>query len=67
MTGGRLRRVLDYVGDEDFCFTYGDGVADVDITRAGRRSTSASGHGRDGHGGAAARALRRARDRRASG
>ncbi|MCW3013100.1 MAG: glucose-phosphate cytidylyltransferase, partial [Solirubrobacterales bacterium] len=32
MTGGRLRRVLPYVGDEDFCFTYGDGVADVDIT-----------------------------------
>ncbi|MDA0164714.1 glucose-1-phosphate cytidylyltransferase [Solirubrobacter ginsenosidimutans] len=31
MTGGRLRRVLDYVGDEDFCFTYGDGVANVDI------------------------------------
>jgi glucose-1-phosphate cytidylyltransferase len=30
-TGGRLRRVLDYVGDEDFCFTYGDGLADVDI------------------------------------
>jgi len=32
MTGGRLRRVLEYVGDEDFCFTYGDGLADVDIT-----------------------------------
>ena len=31
MTGGRLLRVLDYVGDEDFCFTYGDGVADVDL------------------------------------
>ena len=31
MTGGRLRRVLDYVGDEDFCFTYGDGVADIDM------------------------------------
>ncbi|MEX0383162.1 glucose-1-phosphate cytidylyltransferase [Spiribacter sp. 1M153] len=31
MTGGRLRRVRDYLGDEDFCFTYGDGVADVDI------------------------------------
>ena len=23
--------MLDYVGDEDFCFTYGDGVADVDL------------------------------------
>jgi glucose-1-phosphate cytidylyltransferase len=33
MTGGRLRRVLPYVKDEEeFCFTYGDGVADVNIT-----------------------------------
>ncbi|HEV2981799.1 MAG TPA: glucose-1-phosphate cytidylyltransferase [Solirubrobacteraceae bacterium] len=32
MTGGRLRRVLEYVGDQDFCFTYGDGVSDLDIT-----------------------------------
>jgi glucose-1-phosphate cytidylyltransferase len=32
MTGGRLKRVLRYVGDDDhFCFTYGDGVADIDI------------------------------------
>jgi len=32
MTGGRLARVKDYVKDEEaFCFTYGDGVADVDI------------------------------------
>ncbi len=31
MTGGRLKRALPYVGDEPFCFTYGDGVADVDI------------------------------------
>jgi glucose-1-phosphate cytidylyltransferase len=31
MTGGRLKRVKEYVGDEDFCFTYGDGVTDVDI------------------------------------
>ena len=31
MTGGRLRRVRDYVLDESFCFTYGDGLADVDI------------------------------------
>jgi glucose-1-phosphate cytidylyltransferase len=31
MTGGRLQRVLPYVGDEDFCFTYGDGVSDIDI------------------------------------
>jgi glucose-1-phosphate cytidylyltransferase len=32
MTGGRLKRVLPYVGDETFCFTYGDGVADIDVT-----------------------------------
>ncbi len=32
MTGGRLKRVLDYVGGEDFCFTYGDGLSDVDIS-----------------------------------
>lgn len=32
LTGGRLRRVRDYVRDEEaFCFTYGDGVSDVDI------------------------------------
>ena len=31
-TGGRLRRVAKYVGDETFCFTYGDGVSDVDLT-----------------------------------
>jgi glucose-1-phosphate cytidylyltransferase len=33
MTGGRLRRVRDYIGDETFCLTYGDGVGNVDITR----------------------------------
>ena len=31
MTGGRLRRVRSYLGNEDFCFTYGDGLADIDI------------------------------------
>ena len=32
MTGGRLKRVAQYVKDEEaFCFTYGDGVADIDI------------------------------------
>jgi glucose-1-phosphate cytidylyltransferase len=30
-TGGRLKRVLPFIGDEDFCFTYGDGVTDLDI------------------------------------
>ena len=33
LTGGRLGRVLPYVADEEaFCFTYGDGLSDVDIT-----------------------------------
>ncbi len=33
MTGGRLKRVAPYIKDEDaFCFTYGDGVSNVDIT-----------------------------------
>lgn len=31
MTGGRLKRVEKYVGKESFCFTYGDGVCNVDI------------------------------------
>jgi glucose-1-phosphate cytidylyltransferase len=31
MTGGRLRRVRDHIGEETFCFTYGDAVSDVDI------------------------------------
>ncbi len=34
MTGGRLKRVAQYVKDEDaFCFTYGDGVANVNISQ----------------------------------
>lgn len=32
MTGGRLKRIENYLGNEDFCFTYGDGVSDVDIS-----------------------------------
>ena len=33
MTGGRLKRVAPYVANEDcFCFTYGDGVSDVDVS-----------------------------------
>ena len=47
LTGGRLKRVREYIGDEEaFCFTYGDGVADIDLTRLvafhrshGRRAT----------------------------
>jgi glucose-1-phosphate cytidylyltransferase len=34
LTGGRLKRVAEYLKDEeDFCFTYGDGVSNIDITR----------------------------------
>jgi glucose-1-phosphate cytidylyltransferase len=33
MTGGRLKRVRQYIGDEPFFFTYGDGVSDVDLQR----------------------------------
>ena len=34
-TGGRLKRVRNYLTDDDaFCFTYGDGVSDVDIGRS---------------------------------
>lgn len=32
MTGGRLKRVQKYVGDDTFCLTYGDGVTDLDIS-----------------------------------
>jgi glucose-1-phosphate cytidylyltransferase len=47
MTGGRLRAIRPYLDEaEDFCFTYGDGVADIDIAgliayhrRHGRRAT----------------------------
>ncbi len=31
MTGGRLKRVREYIGEETFCFTYGDGVSNVNI------------------------------------
>lgn len=32
MTGGRLKRVADYVKDDTFCLTYGDGLSDLDIS-----------------------------------
>ena len=32
MTGGRLKRVQSFIGDETFCFTYGDGLSDINIT-----------------------------------
>ncbi|MBU6140099.1 MAG: glucose-1-phosphate cytidylyltransferase [Proteobacteria bacterium] len=31
MTGARIKKIQKYVGDEDFCLTYGDGVCDVNI------------------------------------
>ncbi len=31
MTGGRLKRIKNYIGNEKFCFTYGDGVSDINI------------------------------------
>ncbi len=31
MTGGRLKRVAPYLGDETFCLTYGDGLSDIDM------------------------------------
>lgn len=34
MTGGRLKRVKEYIGNEAFCMTYGDGLSDVDITES---------------------------------
>jgi glucose-1-phosphate cytidylyltransferase len=33
LTGGRIKRVQEYVGDEPFMLTYGDGVADIDIQK----------------------------------
>ncbi len=33
-TGGRLRRVREYLNNETFCFTYGDGVANIDVKDA---------------------------------
>jgi glucose-1-phosphate cytidylyltransferase len=32
MTGGRLKRVAEHIGDDTFCLTYGDGLSDIDIT-----------------------------------
>ena len=34
MTGGRLKKVASYLDDETFCFTYGDGLSDINITKA---------------------------------
>ncbi|WP_266204799.1 glucose-1-phosphate cytidylyltransferase [Pontibacter kalidii] len=34
LTGGRLKRVREYLGDETFCMTYGDGVSDINIAES---------------------------------
>lgn len=44
MTGGRIKRIREHVGDETFCLTYGDGVADIDIAELVRFHET---HGRD--------------------
>ncbi len=49
MTGGRIKRIAPYIGDETFCLTYGDGVSDVNIralvdfhrSRGGRATVTA--------------------------
>lgn len=34
MTGGRIKRVKDFIGNETFCLTYGDGLTDLDIKKS---------------------------------
>jgi glucose-1-phosphate cytidylyltransferase len=34
LTGGRLKRVADYLDNEDFCFSYGDGLGNIDVTES---------------------------------
>lgn len=34
MTGGRLKRIKNYLDNNDFCFTYGDGISDINITES---------------------------------
>jgi len=34
MTGGRIKKIQKYIGDETFCLTYGDGVSDVNISKS---------------------------------
>jgi glucose-1-phosphate cytidylyltransferase len=43
MTGGRLKRIRDYLDDGTFCLTYGDGLADVDVSASIKHHRS---HGR---------------------
>ncbi len=58
MIGGRIKRILPFLGDDkEFCLTYGDGVGDVDI-RAVDRPPSQGGAACDGDGHPAPRAFR---------
>jgi glucose-1-phosphate cytidylyltransferase len=34
MTGGRIKRIKDFIKEDSFCLTYGDGVGDIDITKS---------------------------------
>lgn len=34
MTGGRLKRIKEFINEDEFCMTYGDGVADIDISKS---------------------------------
>ena len=58
MTGGRIKRVGKYLGNESFCLTYGDGVTDLDIKELVELPSRAEDIG-DSDSGAAARTLRR--------
>ena len=65
MTGGRVKRVQQYIDDDDrFMVTYGDGVSDVDISEAARVSQEPR-QARDGDHVPSRLALRHARHRRA--
>ena len=56
-TGGRLKRIADYIADDEaFCCTYGDGLADVNITELLELHARGGSSG-DSHGGATARTL----------
>ena len=60
MTGGRLLRAKDHIGDETFSFTYGDGVTDLDIGEVVDFHQTVGLH-RDSHCGPATRTLRHSR------
>ena len=57
MTGGRIKRVKEYIGNDTFCLTYGDGLCDVNIKKLidYHKKQKAFGHA---HSRPAPRALR---------